>query len=55
MREWFYCLIEMKGNFYINVGIRNKGIFVQPIFSLSLKREDVEILKVKRRNWCWRN
>ena len=48
MREWLYCLIEMKGNFYINVGIRNKRIFVQPIFSLSLKREDVEILRKLR-------
>jgi hypothetical protein len=45
MREWFYCLIETKGNFYINVGIRNNRIFVQPIFSISMKKEDIEILK----------
>jgi hypothetical protein len=45
MREWFYCLIEMKGNFYINVGVRNNRIFVQPIFSLVLKKEDLNVLK----------
>ncbi|MFZ8830045.1 MAG: LAGLIDADG family homing endonuclease [Candidatus Aenigmatarchaeota archaeon] len=48
MREWFYCLIETKGNFYINVGIRNNRTFVQPIFSISMKKEDVEILKELR-------
>ena len=45
MREWFYCLIETKGNFYINVGIRNGRIFVQPIFSIQMKKEDVEMLR----------
>jgi hypothetical protein len=45
MKEWFLCLIEIKGNFYINVGIRNNRIFVQPIFSISMKKEDAEILK----------
>jgi len=45
MREWFYCLIETKGNFYVNVGIRNGRIFVQPVFSIQMKREDVEILR----------
>jgi len=45
MREWFYCLIEMKGNFYINIGVRNNRIFVQPIFSLALKKEDLNVLK----------
>jgi len=45
MREWFYCLIETKGNFYINVGIRNDRIFVQPIFSIQMKREDAKILR----------
>ena len=49
MREWFYCLIETKGNFYINVGIRNSRIFVQPIFSISMKKEDAEILKEIKR------
>jgi len=49
MREWFYCLIETKGNFYINVGIRNNRIFVQPIFSISMKKEDAEILKEIKR------
>jgi len=48
MREWFYCLIEMKGNFYINIGIRNKRVFVQPIFSLILKKEDRKILETLR-------
>jgi hypothetical protein len=48
MREWFYCLIEMKGNFYINVGLRNKRIFVQPIFTLALKKEDRRILEMLR-------
>jgi hypothetical protein len=45
MREWFYCLIEMKGNFYINIGIRNNRVFVQPIFSLALKKEDINVLE----------
>jgi hypothetical protein len=48
MREWFYCLIEMKGNFYINIGIRNERVFVQPIFSLILKKEDRKILETLR-------
>jgi hypothetical protein len=48
MKEWFYCLIEMKGNFYINIGIRNKRVFVQPIFSLILKKEDWKILEMLR-------
>jgi hypothetical protein len=48
MKEWFYCLIEMKGNFYINIGIRNKRVFVQPIFSLILKKEDWKILETLR-------
>ncbi|MCC5994335.1 MAG: LAGLIDADG family homing endonuclease [Candidatus Aenigmarchaeota archaeon] len=46
MREWFLCLIEVKGNFYINMGIRNGRIFVQPIFTLTLRSEDAEILKM---------
>jgi hypothetical protein len=45
MREWFRCLIEMKGNFYINAGFRNNRIFLQPIFSLTVKREDLDILE----------
>jgi len=49
MREWFYCLIETKGNFYINVGIRNNRIFVQPIFSIQMKKEDVGILRNLRK------
>jgi hypothetical protein len=44
MKEWFLCLIEIKGNFYINVGIRNKRIFVQPIFYLFMKKEDANVL-----------
>jgi len=35
----------MKGNFYLNIGVRNKRIFVQPIFTLNMKKEDETILK----------
>ena len=49
MREWFYCLIETKGNFYINIGIRNDRIFVQPMFSIQMKEKDAEILKILRK------
>ncbi len=48
MMEWFYCLIEIKGNFYINVGIRNGRVFVQPIFTLTMKKEDLKVLKMLR-------
>jgi len=48
-RDWFLCLIEVKGNFYINMGIRNKRVFIQPIFTLRLKREDWKILEELRR------
>jgi len=49
MREWFLCLIETKGNFYINVGFRNGRIFVQPVFTLSMKKEDLNVLEELKR------
>ena len=49
MREWFLCLIETKGNFYINVGLRNKRFFVQPVFTLTMKKEDLNILEELKR------
>jgi len=49
MKDWFLCLLEIKGNFYINMGVRNGRVFIQPVFTLRLKKDDLKILEELKR------
>jgi hypothetical protein len=45
MWDWKYCLIELKGSFLINIGLRNNKFFVEPVFILKIEKEALSILE----------
>ncbi len=49
MIDWKYCLIELKGSFLINIGLRDNKFFVQPLFVLRVEKDALRLLEMFRK------
>ena len=53
MIDWKYCLIELKGSFLINIGLRDNKFFVQPLFVLRVESKIDENKFLTNKKQCF--